>query len=202
MTTGSNIAQTYWVETEDSLQNLPWMYHIEEKKWIPAEDSFLFPPTDQRFFYDWNMLCAKCHSVAAKPGLEEDGSYSTQVAELGIACESCHGPGEPHIAFQRSRQDRTVGKEERDLPAKDPIVNPEKLSHDLSSQICAQCHSNYREADFEKWLAAGSDYLPGQDLETQVTMHRFGLKETQTDYADGHWTASYTHLTLPTTVFV
>ena len=160
---------------------------IEEKKWIPAEDSFLFPPTDQRFFYDWNALCAKCHSVAAKPGLEEDGSYSTQVAELGIACESCHGPGEPHIAFQRSRQDRTMGKEERELPARDPIVNPEKLSHDLSSQICAQCHSNYREADFEKWLAAGSDYLPGQDLETQVTMHRFGLKETQTDYADGHW---------------
>ncbi|MEC8590062.1 MAG: cytochrome c3 family protein, partial [Planctomycetota bacterium] len=49
------------------------------------------------------------------------------------------------------------------------------------------CHSNSREADFEKWLAAGSYYLPGQDLETQVTMHRFGLKETQTDYADGHW---------------
>ena len=187
MTTGSNIAQTYWVETEDSLQNLPWMYHIEDKKWIPAEDSFLFPPTDQRFFYDWNALCAKCHSVAAKPGLEKEGSYNTQVAELGIACESCHGPGEPHIAFQRSRQDGTGMMEKRDIPTKDPIINPEKMSHDLSSQICAQCHSNYREADFEKWLAEGSNYLPGQDLESQVTMHRFGLKETQTDYADGHW---------------
>ena len=185
MTTGSHIAQTYWVETETSIQHLPWMYHIEQQQWIPNEDSFLFPPTEQRFFYDWNALCAKCHSVAPMPGRTEDGAYETTIAELGIACEACHGPGEAHIQYQRSLKDTslTVANAE----TQDPIINPATLPHDLSSQVCAQCHSNYREADFADWIVNGTDFRPGQDLEKQVTMHRFGLQETREDYADGHW---------------
>ncbi len=186
LTTGSHIAQTYWVETENSIQHLPWMYHIEQQQWIPNEDSFLFPPTDQRFFYDWNALCAKCHSVAPMPGRTADGGYDTTIAELGIACEACHGPGEAHIQYQRSLKDTSLAQANA-LVSQDPIINPATLPHDLSSQVCAQCHSNYREADFADWIVRGTDFRPGQNLEQQVTMHRFGLQETKEDYADGHW---------------
>ena len=32
----------------------------------------------------------------------------TEVAELGIACEACHGPGEAHVNKMRELADRVV----------------------------------------------------------------------------------------------
>ena len=55
----------------------------------------------------------------------------THVAEFGIACEACHGPGAEHIAFHKSMaRDQEV----------DPIVNPAKLTHERSTEVCGQCH--------------------------------------------------------------
>ena len=185
MTTGSHLAQTYWVETKNGIQHMPWMYHIVQQKWIPNEDSFLVPPTDKRFFSKWNGLCAKCHSVGPMPGLESEG-FQTRVAELGIACEACHGPAESHIQFHRRGVHTAVAGQGK-IVAQDPIVNPSKLSHERSSQISAQCHSSHREANISDWIVNGSKYRPGEDLEQFVTLHRQGTRETAEDYGTGHW---------------
>jgi len=46
----------------------------------------------------WNDNCVFCHNVAPNPGRDpSSGAFKTTVAELGIACESCHGPGAAHV---------------------------------------------------------------------------------------------------------
>lgn len=182
LTTGSHIAQTYWVATGTGLWQVPWIYHIEEQKWIPDDDSFLFPPDSKRLFHQWNTNCVKCHATGSKPGWSAETGYRTQVAELGITCEACHGPGEAHVRFR----EKGKSQPEPNL-AKDPITNPAKCSPPLASQICAQCHSNYGEENLEDWLANGSRYRPGEDLEGQVRMHRFNSPPAKADYGQGYW---------------
>jgi hypothetical protein len=48
----------------------------------------------------------------------------TRVAEFGIACEACHGPGERHVTLQRDLLRATPGLVHEEA---DPIVNPRKL---------------------------------------------------------------------------
>ena len=50
----------------------------------------------------WNDNCVFCHNVAPNPGRDPaTGAFSTTVAELGIACEACHGPGRGARAAER-----------------------------------------------------------------------------------------------------
>ena len=119
--------------------------------------------------------------MSARPG---DSAFETRVAELGVACGACHGPGQAHI---RLHEQAASPPAQADPPRSDPIVNPSRLSHERASQICGQCHSSHRETDLDDWAMHGSRYRPGQDLETQVTLHRPGTPETKEDYADGYW---------------
>ena len=178
MLTGSHVAQTYWVDTSTGIQHVPWLYHIENKQWLPNEDSFLVPPVEHRNVSEWHGTCVKCHSTFPEPGYTETG-FNTKVVELGIACESCHGPGQPHIEFHESKQSAANRV--------DPIVNPSKLSPDLSSQICAQCHSSYRENDVTDWLKNGSNFKPGEPIDDYVKMHHYGTELAEKEYATGHW---------------
>src|SRR5581483_3610506 len=49
----------------------------------------------------WNDNCVFCHNVGPNPGADGRGAFQTTVAELGIACEACHGPGGEHIRANR-----------------------------------------------------------------------------------------------------
>ena len=47
----------------------------------------------------WNDNCVFCHNVAPNPARDPgSGRFDTSVAELGVACEACHGPGAEHVA--------------------------------------------------------------------------------------------------------
>ena len=145
MTTGSHHYQTYWVESprlEGLMQTLPLVYLIEDQRWIPREAAFMRGPDDQeRLVTQWNHHCIRCHSTGWNPGLDDrSGMLNTEVAELGISCEACHGPGKEHIAYHRNpfnRYARHLGSEP--THASD-LVNPAKLDHQLSSHVCGQCH--------------------------------------------------------------
>ena len=39
----------------------------------------------------WDVSCIRCHSTAGQP-LTRTQPIQTRVAEMGIACEQCHGP--------------------------------------------------------------------------------------------------------------
>lgn len=185
LTTGSHVAQTYWVAVANELWQVPWVYHIEEQRWIPDDDSFLIPPDTDYLFHEWNTNCVKCHTSAPIPNQTDQVIERTQVAELGIACEACHGPGQAHVRFRERR-----GAEPNSPPVSrgdDPIINPARCDPKLASQICAQCHSSHSEADRQDWLVHGSNYRPGEELEAKVRMHRPNSPDAKASYGNGYW---------------
>ncbi len=112
---GSRRYQQYLAREGDALWRLPVAFNLEENRWFPMTGAFLFAddspaPTDpgrpmygggvfDRHVTRWNDNCVFCHNVAPNPGRDpETGRFETAVAELGIACESCHGPGGEHVA--------------------------------------------------------------------------------------------------------
>ncbi len=201
LTTGSHNMQVYWVaaETPRKLHSFPYAYLLDEPdrdfdaaldrqaslddagprgRWVPNESTLLRPPLEGGV-YTWNHVCIKCHSVAPQPGLAHEGRgrVDTRVAELGIACESCHGPGEAHVARHRGPVRRYRAHLE---PAEgDALVNPARLDHERSAEVCGQCHGITRALDDDAWSDAGSPYLPGQPLADAMRPVRHPVIETQ-----------------------
>jgi predicted CXXCH cytochrome family protein len=168
LTTGSHHYQTYWVTSpryERLMQTLPLVYLLEDQRWAPREEAFLRGPKDEgRFITQWNHHCIRCHSTGGNPGLNlETGMLETRVGEFGIACEACHGPGEAHVNWQRKLSEMAP---EQVAEAVDPIVNPRKLDHRRSSQVCGQCHGVYVMRDEFAMQSAfdGALFKPGEDL--------------------------------------
>jgi hypothetical protein len=162
MTTGSHNQQTYWISTgwERQLAMVPFVYVKEADRWIPRRSIFIKPPgegVDGLHKGRWNHTCIACHTTRGVPAISDEGML-TQAAEFGIACEACHGPGENHVRYQRGlKANVTEG-----LP-EDDIVNPANLSHDLSSQVCGQCHSTLGD-DMAEFTVGGDRYRPGADI--------------------------------------
>lgn len=167
MTTGSHHFQVYWTRSEygRELWQFPLRYDIVEQQWVHRKDVFLGPPEWRpgMRFRVWNDDCILCHSVGGQPGLDRETGWmsNTTISELGVACESCHGPGEAHVQKHRAA-DATESTGKSDEP--DPtIVNPAKLDHELSSEICGSCHSNFLHDDADL-LVGGSQFKPGRRL--------------------------------------
>jgi len=48
----------------------------------------------------WNYQCADCHTTDLKKNFDlSANTYATTWANLGVTCESCHGPGSRHVAW-------------------------------------------------------------------------------------------------------
>lgn len=169
MTTGSHHMQTYWVgsERDGRLFNVPWLWLEADQRWIPREDGFIRPPEGGRTFDVWHDSCIECHAVAGEKIVDSRTGWDPRAAELGIACEACHGPAEEHVRTHRSPARRLAARRD-DAP--DPtIVNPARLDAQASSQVCGSCHG------INLWkpgpLREGVRYRPGEDLrETRVVM--------------------------------
>ncbi len=170
LTTGSHHYQVYWLAgaagRESQLNMFPWIYHLEHERWLPRESAFLRPPEARRHFGQlWNESCINCHTTAARHG---ENRIHSSVAELGIACEACHGPGEEHIAFHK-RLDGQLDPNAatQHPPITDSIVHPSKLTGSASSQICGQCHSLWGMHDSAEFRESGFAYRPGGALEPE-----------------------------------
>ena len=52
---------------------------------------------------NWNSMCAECHSTGVRKNYSSGSDrFSTEWAELDVACEACHGPGSGHVAWAES----------------------------------------------------------------------------------------------------
>jgi predicted CXXCH cytochrome family protein len=169
MATGSHHYQTYWVASpryDRLLQTLPLVYLKSDRRWIPRAAAFMRPPGDaDRFITQWNHHCIRCHSTAGNPGLDQkSGMLDTRVAELGIACEACHGPAEEHV---RRHQNPVHRYAQHFRGGPDPsIVNPARLDHRRSSEVCGQCHGVFifRDEFAMQSASQGPLYHAGEDL--------------------------------------
>jgi predicted CXXCH cytochrome family protein len=125
---------------------LPLSYHLVEGRWVHTINAFLSPDTNDFWSKSavWNETCLFCHNTTPSkwplPPLGPGGTpgYRTEVAELGIACEACHGPGEEHVRVNQNPARRLAV---RQAGRGDPtIVHPRRLSVELADHICAHCH--------------------------------------------------------------
>ena len=188
MATGSHHYQVYWVASRRGreLRQFPWAYHLKEQRWIPGEDVFIRPPDAPRRFALWNNNCIQCHSVRGVPGIDPQSKdlFST-VAEFGISCEACHGPGEQHVRKQR---DPLTRYRQRLSDKPDPtIVNPRRLTAEASSQVCGQCHSNFSPVDVDQWFRDGYAYRAGGKLEQSHRPLQFDDMHTREFHAAAFW---------------
>jgi hypothetical protein len=111
----------------------------------------------------WNDNCVFCHNVAPDPGRDPaSGAFRTTVAEMGIACEACHGPGGAHARANRDPLRRYLLHL---APRADPtIVNPSRLSAERSADLCGRCHGQRISDDVGRFLEHGDPFVPGDNL--------------------------------------
>jgi Cytochrome c554 and c-prime len=165
--TGSHHQQAFWVNGARSgeLRALPVVYLIDEQRLIARRDAFLNPPDAVEQAVRWNSNCVQCHAVAGAPAHDrERDAFATSAAELGIACEACHGAGAQHVSAMQNPltryQAHAGAKTELGL------VNPKTLASDRASQVCGRCHSYFFPKHEAEWWKDGfsKSYAPGQDL--------------------------------------
>ena len=92
-------------------------------------------------------------------------AIDTKVAELGIACEACHGPASEHVKINRDPARRYKQHLGEDLPDT-TIQNPARMKPKEASQVCGQCHSVWYESleEDKAKKESGYTYRPGDDL--------------------------------------
>ncbi|MBC8243675.1 MAG: hypothetical protein H8E20_04720 [Verrucomicrobia bacterium] len=175
LTTGSHHLQVYWVaDAKGNLQHpFPYGWLVADQKWAPVSDTFLRDPNLAPPDAKWHNVCIKCHAVAGRPGADaHTGTVNTEIAELGIACEACHGPAGAHIAHYQNPANRYRSR--LGGGAAHGILNPgsETLDHRLSTQACGQCHSYQSQSQAQKidWNKNGPRFLPGQNLKPRVAV--------------------------------
>lgn len=180
LVTGSHHMQVFWIPNGmgNCQIGFPFTWLIPEKRWVPRNSTFLRPPSVDLRPETWNFVCARCHATGPEPNLDRASlNWQTQVAELGISCEACHGPGEKHVVRQRELR----GIPEENRPKNEPleIVHPERLSPARASQVCGFCHSMKWWDSAEGWPEHGFSFRPGDDLETSTPVIRPAQIEKQ-----------------------
>lgn len=189
MTTGSHHMQVFWVSNGGRMMELPFYYHIDGQRWIPRDDSVLAPPQPLDAGVstaEWRLDCIKCHSLGGNPGMSKfSTSLESSVAEFGISCEACHGPAKKHIEHHRS----PLNRYKRHLTdAGDPtIVNPARLTHVKSAEICGQCHISFLPRDTDNFLQNGLTYRAGGDFSDSHVMQEFTEEDKDAGGLTTYW---------------
>ncbi len=191
-TVGSRRYQQYLAQTPNTQGNyyrLELLWHIEDQRWVHLNGVFL--GSDHQAFSNhtaiWNQNCIFCHNTgivpnmtnydeiieqtkAGKPlNLKVDSRFESQVADLGIGCESCHGTGDKHIELnQNPLRKYYLHYSKADDKS---IINPAKLSAKRSMDVCGQCHGQRTPKTYDlarKWMETGPTYRPGDALQSHV----------------------------------
>lgn len=175
MVTGSHHYLALWVAggPEVELRQFPFVFLLRERKWIKRDEAFLQPPDAVPQVLSWNSNCIQCHAVAGRPEQSEftdpDSGILTEIfrsstADLGIACESCHGPGGRHVNLYR---DPFARQNARKSGSAAHIFVPDAKSGERGSAACGQCHSYFVPRDPEAWWTSGNTrhFVAGDSLE-------------------------------------
>ena len=176
MTTGSHHMQVFWMAVGDDRRvvQLPVLYLIHEDRWVPVNASYVVPPERKWSPAVWNTSCIKCHATHPRARFDPSGEMDTQVGEFGIACESCHGPGEGHVRENQKPWRRYMlhlfgGRDAT-------TTHPQHLPPKRSAEVCGQCHGVLmtvnRPEEMWAWTKFGNRYRPGDEL--AITRQHFG----------------------------
>ncbi|MCA9981592.1 MAG: hypothetical protein KDD89_12180, partial [Anaerolineales bacterium] len=174
MTVGSRRFQQYVTQQGDRHIRLPVAWNISEQRWIHLNGGFLDP--EETPFNNhaalWDANCIFCHNVKAQPGYDfEYQTFDAQVAELGIACEACHGPAEEHVALNSNPLRRYTLY--ADFTPRDPtLYSPHEMAPEQQIQLCGHCHGQRLPnptSRLEQFLGEGDPFTAGDDLNQYTT---------------------------------
>ena len=150
-TFGLEPLQQYLIEIPGGrLQPLSIAWDGPNKKWFHLLPNEKTPPGDVLHwtgrYQTANTMCLVCHTTRFEkrydPGTD---TFASRWAEPNVSCQSCHGPGEPHVEWETSQ--RRAG-----TPSLWSPPGPRGLTVDLKAErgrkgmeICAPCHSRRSE---------------------------------------------------------
>ncbi len=129
--------------------------------WFSLSPGVEAPPTDPFHWtgsqYNWNYMCADCHSTDVSKGyVAAADSFATTFSEISVGCEACHGPGSSHVSWARYPSWLRRFWHDDGLPAQLTERRGVRWSIDSSTgnahrsaprstdreiETCAQCHS-------------------------------------------------------------
>lgn len=213
-TVGSRRMQQYLVHVGDRYLRLPLAWSRTEQRWFHLSEAF-FHPDGESFHANttlWDVNCIYCHNVKADPGWQPaspapasvqeigftglPGALDSNVQELGIACEACHGPGAQHASAMRSPFRRF--KFGRTSDADPTIQNPERLSQARSAEVCGHCHGNRVPSSPEVGrdaLLFGDSFDAGEELGRSWTPIQRDLQVAGHDFTERFWSDGSPRLT-------
>ncbi|MFO0796161.1 MAG: cytochrome c3 family protein [Gemmataceae bacterium] len=162
---------------------LPVLYHLGERRWVHSHGGFLAPESADFWEHSrgavWNASCLYCHNTGPRKNplrdaLGRPAGFRTEVAELGISCEACHGPGDAHLRKQRGDS----------IHPADDVVHPGRLPVARRDEVCGRCHGALVPKP-EAWdrLTHRDPFVPGRPLE--VFNHVFRSEGEQAALAAG-----------------
>jgi hypothetical protein len=154
MVIGSGVrGQTYLYWSGDQLYELPVSYWSDGHQWINSPG---YKDGTANFARRVDPRCLECHTSYIK-SLSPDPQtnlYDKTSLVIGISCESCHGPGEEHVAQEKSSSALKKSREHN-------ILNPAKFERDRQVDQCALCHNGTQREE----MVPAFSYFPGRPLD-------------------------------------
>jgi len=154
-------------------------FHLQAGENITPQHPFFWA----RHFQNSNSRCIECHSTNFRKNFDpNNSSYDTSWSEMGVGCESCHGPASEHLALATAGQlDGThSGFDRQRVPGlswefreDDDIASPIGIKNDADIDTCGGCHSR---------RSSTADAIPGAAFHYQ---YRLALLESGLYFSDG-----------------
>ncbi len=104
------------------LHILPAMWIVKTQKWKGTT------AWSKNIIYQY--ACSGCHNTGTQINFDQSSNtFKTTWADLGVACEACHGPGSTHVKAEKNKKSST-------------IVNPAKIPDPArAAMVCGSCHT-------------------------------------------------------------
>ena len=138
-----------WDSRADTAGGQRWFHLYDNENIIPGDVLHWRSPS-----HNANHMCIECHTTNfAKNYDTKTNTYQSSWKEIGVGCESCHGPGSKHIEWTQSPDKKTDSKKGWDIQltsgslqlwqhqtetTKAKRTEPGNL---VQVERCAQCHS-------------------------------------------------------------
>ena len=105
---------------------LPLFWNTAWQRWLDWKEIVPVPDGNRDLRQLWNINCFNCHATNIQRNFDiGTRTFNTTWTEMGIGCESCHGPGAAHAA---------------NPPAH--IVSMKSATRRQVFDTCAYCHGN------------------------------------------------------------
>jgi predicted CXXCH cytochrome family protein len=145
-TFGVDPLQQYLIELPGGkLQALGVAWDVAHKRWFQLQPEETAPPGDLLHWtgrgQNANTMCIGCHTTGFEKRYDAaNDTFASRWAELGVSCQSCHGPGAAHVAWAKTRS-----AVDTKAPRYGLAVDFARLDPHAKVETCAMCHARRAE---------------------------------------------------------